>query len=893
MINNKHYLWLCVEDYIANKTSEKDYYSDFKSEKPHYSITMPPPNVTGSLHIGHALVTTLQDSLVRYKRMKGYDVKWQPGLDHAGIATQVLVEKKLKEEQSLTRHELGREKFLEKVYEWKEESGYNIINQIRKLGSSCDFSYLAFTMDDNSVKAVNHAFIELYKANLIYQDDRLVNWDCKLQTAISDLEVEQVEKKGFFYYLRYFIKGTNEYIVVGTTRPETLFGDVAVAVNKEDKRYSDLVGKTLITPISNREITIIVDEHADMEKGSGAVKITPGHDFNDFEVGKRHNLEIINILNKDGTLNEFCNEEYIGLNVTEARKKIIEDLQNKDLIEKIDDAIISVPIGDRSSSVIEPMLTKQWFVDAEKLSYEAIDVVKKGDIKFFPSNWSNLYFNWLENIKPWCISRQLWWGHRIPVWYSEEGKAFCAENEIEAYKQAEIHYGEKVELKQDEDVLDTWFSSALWPFSTLKWPSEEFKDLEKAYFPTDVLVTGFDIIFFWVARMVMMSLFFTKKVPFKHVYINALIRDEKGQKMSKSKGNVINPLEIIEKYGTDALRFTLVQYSAQGRDIKLSEKTIEGNRNFVTKIWNSFKFCLMSECKYSDNFIADDVNLPINKWILNKIHTLQENINSYYDQYLFNDISSSIYSFFWKDFCDNYLEFAKVYLYNSETSVEIKTEIQHTMGFAFDRILKIIHPVMPFISQFLYETLHNNEKINLSLSDYPNDHYSKILNDKDIANIDDLILFISKIRSIKADYNIPQSAMLNIYVKASEIPNYLKINSEIVSKLAKVSSILEVKQLEDSHIQDLIGQYSFSIPLEGLIDIDKEHDRLSKAKLKIEDNLSKLEKQLSNKNFLEKGVPSVIENFKKQKEDLTEKHVKLLESYNRINNLRSSNAGYN
>lgn len=863
MINSKEYPFKDLEKYILNKQSDTFFAADVKSKKPAFTLMMPPPNVTGYLHMGHALVTTLQDTLARYKRMQGFDVLWQAGVDHAGIATQMVVERQLTE-KNIKRTDLGREKFVAEVLKWKDTSTNRIKEQLKRMGSSCDFSYFAFTMDEHSLKGVKHAFIKLYQAGLIYQDYRLTNWDCKFQTAISDLEVENKEVKGKFYYLRYYLEDSKDYLVIGTTRPETLFGDTALAVNEADERYKHLIGKNVLVPIVNRKIKIIADSHADPEKGSGVVKITPAHDFNDFEVGKRHNLEFLNILNKDGTLNNATPKEYNGLTVQKARVKILKDLEELDLIEKIDDAIVSIPYGDRSGTVIEPLLTTQWFLNAKELAKQAIKVVKTGETQFIPENWENLYFEWMNNIQPWCISRQLWWGHRLPVYYTEDNTIFVAENLAEAQEQADKHYKKKnVKLRQDEDVLDTWFSSALWPFLTLGWPNENAK-LEK-YYPTDVLVTAFDIIFFWVARMVMFGTFFMKQVPFKKVYIHALVRDAKGQKMSKSKGNVIDPLDVMAKYGTDALRFTLIYYSGQGRDIALAEQTIEGYRNFVTKIWNSFKFSVNKGCYYNNSFNPKTVTLDANKWILNKLKQLSNEIPKAYDNYKFNEIAILNYNFIWKNYCDWYLELVKPIL-NDSNKQKYHSEIQETMGFVLDGMLKILHPLMPFITEYLFEVLHKKE--NLAYQEFPKYNFSLL---KEEMNL--VINFISKIRSLRADLNIPYSTKLEIFVEESE-PSYLTNNIDTILNLAKLHKI-NYQTILDSQIKDVVNGITIGISLEGILDVTKEVARLSKKResLLLENNLI-LEK-LENKTFIVKAPKDVVIKFEHRKLEIQENLQKI------------------
>ena len=629
---NKSYDPKEAEARLYNYWETEGYFKCGLTNNQPFSIVIPPPNVTGSLHMGHALNNTLQDIIVRYKRMLGEDVLWQTGTDHAGIATQMVVERKLDSENKPSRIELGRKKFIDEIWKWKEESGSIITNQLRRLGASCDWSRERFTMDEGLSLAVNKVFVDLYNEGLIYKDKRLVNWDPQLRTAISDLEVVQKEVDGCLWYINYPIKGSKESITIATTRPETMFGDTAIAVHPSDNRYADLIGKDVIIPIIGRSIKIITDEYADPEQGSGAVKITPAHDFNDFEVGKRNNLEMLSILDIDGKLNENVDKEWQGLDRFEARSKLLKMLSKEGYLEKEEKYNNSVPHGDRSDVVIEPYLTEQWYVDAKTLAKPALDSVKSGDMKFIPSNWSKTYYEWLENIQPWCISRQLWWGHRIPAWYTKDGNIIVAHNEKEAFSIAKKEFGKDIEIYQDEDVLDTWFSSALWPFSTLGWP-EETVEIEK-YYPTNLLVTGFDIIFFWVARMMMMGIHFMGKRPFSEVYIHALVRDEKGQKMSKSKGNIVDPLDLIDKYGADSLRFTLTAMAAQGRDVKLSESRVQGYRNFGTKIWNASRFCEMNDINNFNNFDNNSLEYPLNIWILNEFVRMQSQLEKNLTEYL-------------------------------------------------------------------------------------------------------------------------------------------------------------------------------------------------------------------------------------------------------------------
>src|SRR5437870_4915857 len=696
-----------------------------------FTIVIPPPNVTGSLHMGHALNNTLQDILCRFERMRGRDVLWQPGTDHAGIATQMVVERQLLELQEPGRRALGREKFLEKVWAWKAESGGTITTQLKRLGASCDWSRERFTMDEGLSRAVLKVFVELYRAGLICKDKRLVNWDPKLLTAISDLEVQQVEVKGHLWHFKYPLEGlADTFITVATTRPETMLGDTAVAVHPDDPRYKRLVGKNAVLPLVGRRIPIIVDEYSDPEKGTGAVKITPAHDFNDFEVGRRHELPLVNILDAEAHLNLAGNEAFLrdvprsaeldatltyhGLDRFAARKEIVRRLEASDQLAKTEAHAHTVPHGDRSAVVIEPFLTDQWYVDAKTLAAPAIAAVRSGRTVFVPRNWETTYFNWMENIQPWCISRQLWWGHQVPAWYGPDGKVFVAESEAEALSEATAYYvangtlsneaaadmrrqGGKL-LTRDEDVLDTWFSSALWPFSTLGWPDETAG--LKRYYPTDVLVTGFDIIFFWVARMMMMGLQFMGNVPFPTVYIHALVRDEKGAKMSKSKGNVIDPLHLIDDYGADALRFTLAAMAAQGRDIKLAPQRVEGYRNFATKLWNACRFAEMNACVLPSAFDPTKAKETLNRWIAHETARATREVTEAIEANRFNDAAGLIYRFVWNVYCDWYLELSKPVLIGEQG--DAKSETRAMVAWARDEILKLLHPFIPFITEELW-----------------------------------------------------------------------------------------------------------------------------------------------------------------------------------------------
>ena len=837
--------------------------SNNQSPKEPYVIMMPPPNVTGSLHIGHALTFTIQDILIRFHRMQGLDVLWQPGTDHAGIATQMVVERELAK-SNLTRHGLGREKFVEKVWEWKEKSGGEITNQLRALGASPDWEKERFTMDEGLSKAVISVFVKLYKEGLIYRDKRLVNWDPKLLTAISDLEVEQKEVEGKFWYFKYPIENSDEFLTIATTRPETMLGDTAVAVNPDDERYIHLKGKYVILPIINRRIPIIFDNYSDPEKGSGAVKITPAHDFNDFEVGKRHGLDMINIFDANASINENGGEDFKGLDRFEARKKVLEILKAQNLYIKEEKIVHTVPHGDRSNVVVEPWLMDQWYVDAYKLAQPAIKAVKDKKTKFVPANWDKTYFEWMNNIQPWCVSRQLWWGHRIPAWFGPDDKIFVEHNQLDAEKAAELHYGKKVKLIQDEDVLDTWFSSALWPFSTLGWP-DNTKDLKK-YYPTNVLVTGFDIIFFWVARMMMMGMhFMDDEVPFKEVYIHALVRDDKGQKMSKSKGNVLDPLDLSVKYGADSLRFTLTAMAAQGRDIKLSEERIAGYRNFSTKIWNGCKFLEFNKCISELDTDLNFINLQINKWIIENYNQLNSKVKKSIVEYKFNDAADALYQFIWRDYCDWYIEFIKPILNNAE-DIESQKETKSVSIKIMKNVLLMLHPIMPYVTEEIFEKLFKSNKLAIS-SSWP----SLIETETSLKNgIGLTIDIVSAIRSIRVEKNIPNKSRPTILLKNvnQEKKIIIEENYNLILNLAKLNQIKFLsKQHEENEksIVTTVDEIILMIPTDGLIDIEAEKNRLSKELENITNEIEIIDKRLNNPSFIEKAPPKVIEDVKTKK----------------------------
>ena len=851
-----------------------------------YSIVIPPPNVTGSLHMGHALNNTLQDILARFERLRGRDVLWQPGTDHAGIATQMVVERQLAEDGK-TRHDLGRDAFMDRVWEWKAESGGTIIGQLRRLGASCDWQRERFTMDEGLSAAVRRVFVTLRKEGLIYRDKRLVNWDPKLHTAISDLEVEQRELNGNLWYFKYPVEGDNgSFITVATTRPETMLGDTAVAVHPEDDRYADLVGKNLVLPIVGRPIPIVADEYSDPEKGSGAVKITPAHDFNDFEVGKRHELPMISIFDIDAKLNEEVPEHLRGLTREDARKRVVEEMDSLGLLEKIEDNPMTVPYGDRSGVVIEPRLTDQWFVDAETLAKPAIEAVEKGDIRFVPKHWENTYFEWMRNIQPWCVSRQIWWGHQIPAWYGPDGEIFVEMTEEEAQAVADEHYGKPVELERDPDVLDTWFSSALWPFSTLGWP-EETPELAHHY-PTSVLVTGFDIIFFWVARMIMMGLHFRDGVvPFRDVYIHALVRDEDGQKMSKSKGNVMDPLELIDQYGADALRFTLTALAAQGRDIKLSAGRIEGYRNFVTKIWNAARFTQMNGCNPVADFDPAACRLTVNKWIVGETARAGGDISQALEGYRFNDAAQVAYQFAWHQFCDWYLEFTKPILQNGDERSQ--AEVRATTSWVLDQLLKFLHPIMPFVTEELWEQLAPEGARDGLLIDSSWPDLGDFLRSPEAEEeMAWLIRMIGAIRTVRSEMNVPPKAELAVTVAGTSDATQarLKMHDTLLRRLARLVSVELVEEVPSSGtVQVVVDEATAALAVGDVIDISKETSRLEKEISKVEGEIGKIEKKLENMNFIAKAPPEVVEEQRERAAEYRQSHDKLSEALKRLSTL--------
>lgn len=831
-----------------------------------YTIMMPPPNVTGSLHMGHAFGYTLQDILVRFHRLQGRDVLWQPGTDHAGIATQMVVERQL-DQENLSRRTLGREKFLERVWQWKTESGTTITSQLRRLGASPDWGRERFTMDEGLSRAVRKVFVQLHREGLIYRDKRLINWDPKLQTAISDLEVETIENPGSVYYYRYPVEGQEgTFITIATTRPETTFGDVAIAVHPEDERYRHLIGKYVRHPLTDALLSIVGDVHADPEKFTGAVKITPAHDFNDFELGRRHSLPVLNILNAQACLNENTPLAYQGLDRFVARKKVIVDLEAKGLFDREEIILIPTPHSERSGTIVEPWLMDQWYVDAARLAKPALAAVEEGRTQFVPKFWENTYFEWLRNIQPWCISRQLWWGHRIPAWYGPDRKIFVGIDEAEAQQEATLFYGHAVDLIQDEDVLDTWFSSALWPFSTLGWP-EQSPELAR-YYSTDVLITGHDIIFFWVARMMMMGLHFTKEVPFKTVYINALVRDDKGQKMSKSKGNVIDPLSLLDEYGADALRFTLAALASPGRDVKFSKTQVEGYRNFGTKLWNAARFAEMNGCEFEVGFDPLKVEYAdiYTEWILGHLTILNRNLLKAMEDYKFNEAAHLLYHFIWDTFCDRYVEYCKLKFTREDLSLEERKYVQAMMAYVLDYLLRLLHSFMPYMTEALWAHLHPQGGLLMGAS-WPKD--LNVSHGEDSGGIDWADHLIKEVRSLRAEMNVPGGAIMRagLFAPSEFCPSLQRklLGTETqILKLARLSQLPLFEGLPSPDdvkgaVQICIGAATLLLYLEGTSNLQVEKDRLRKDLAKAQAEILTVEKKLSNQEFVARAPQDIID----------------------------------
>jgi valyl-tRNA synthetase len=831
-----------------------------------FCMVIPPPNITGRLHIGHALNNTLQDALARFERMRGKDVLWQTGTDHAGIATQLVVERQLAERQ-LSRIQMGREKFLEAVWKWKDESGGAIVQQLRRLGASCDWSRERFTMDEGLSRAVLKVFVELYRQGVIYKDKRLVNWDPRLQTAVSDLEVENIEVKGHLWHLKYPIDGQmGQFITVATTRPETMLGDTAVAVHPDDPRYKALIGKQVRLPLANRLIPIIADEHSDPEKGTGAVKITPGHDFNDFEVGKRHGLPLINILNKDGSLNDNVPEAYRGLDRDEARKVVLADLEAVELIDRVEPITHSVPHDEKTKTVVlEPYMTEQWYLDVKPLAERAIKAVEDGRTKFVPESWTGVYFNWMRNIHPWCISRQLWWGHQLPVWYDDANNIYVAESEAEAAEQARAKHGKPVAISRDPDVLDTWFSSALWSFSTLGWP-DKTPELARFY-PTSVLSTAFDIIFFWVARMMMMGLHFMDDVPFRTVLIHTRVLDEKGTKMSKTKGNVVDPLDLIDAYGADALRFTLALAAGQVRDMRIGPSRVEVNRNFATKLWNAARFCEMNGCVTRADFDPTKVAQTVNKWIVAEAAEAVKGVGENLEALRFNESAGSAYRFVWDVFCDWYLELIKPVLNGTDEAA--KAEVRATAAWTRDQILKLLHPFMPFITEELWaRTAEGNTVRSTLLIEAPwPDCASWPANEAARAEMRWVVSLVSSVRSVRSEMNVPAAAKIALVLKDANAQSRERLgrHRDAIMTLARLSGTDTADAVPPGSAQFVLDEAIAALPLGDVIDFVKERTRLEKELKKTADDIARVDSKLGNADFVARAPDDVIEEQKERR----------------------------
>jgi valyl-tRNA synthetase len=875
-----------IEARLYKQWEEGGYFKPGRKPKAEpYTIVIPPPNVTGSLHMGHALNNTIQDILCRFERMRGRDVLWQPGTDHAGIATQMVVERLLKTENKTDRKTMGREAFLKRVWEWKEESGGTIINQLKRLGATCDWSRERFTMDEGLSAAVRKVFVQLYKDGLIYKDQRLVNWDPVFETAISDLEVETKEVKGAMWSFAYPladgpVDGITE-IVISTTRPETMLGDGAVAVHPSDVRYKNLIGKLVRLPIAERLIPIIADEYPDPEFGTGAVKITGAHDENDFHVAKRNKIPLIVLMDKKArmisTLENNVPKHYDGLDRYKARELVLKEIEELGFYRGKEDKIIAQPFGDRSGVVIEPMLTEQWYVNAAELAKQAIIAVETGETKFVPANWDKTYFEWMRNIQPWCISRQLWWGHQIPAWYGPDGKHFVAETEQGARSQATAHYGKAVEITRDEDVLDTWFSSALWPFSTLGWP-DETPELKRHY-KTDVLVTGFDIIFFWVARMMMMGTHFMKEVPFHTVYIHALVRDEKGQKMSKSKGNVMDPLEIVDEFGADALRFTLAAMAAQGRDIKLSKHRVEGYRNFATKLWNATRFAEMNGVAPDENYDPLAARVQVNRWITGETARTRDIVTKAIEDYKFNEAATALYQFAWNVFCDWYVELVKPILTGDDETA--KAETRATSAWVLDQIFMLLHPFMPFITEELWQQTAKREDMLIAAS-WPS--YKGLGDAAADAEMNWVIRLISEVRSVRAEMNVNAGAKIPCVLVGAGQETRRRANAweAEIMRLARLSSLTFEDEVPKSSAQMVLDESTIALPLEGVIDFAAEKARLNKELEKIAKDMGGIDGRLNNPAFVAKAPPEVLEESREMKAELEARKAKVLEALGRL-----------
>lgn len=855
-----------VEDKLYSKWVENGYFhAQIDKNKKPFTIVIPPPNVTGQLHMGHALDETLQDILIRFKRMQGYSALWVPGTDHAGIATQIKVEEMLRKNEGLTRHDLGREKFLERVWDWKKQYGSRIINQLKKLGSSCDWERERFTMDEGCSKAVKEVFVNLYNKGLIYQGSRIINWCPHCITALSDAEVEHAEQQGHFWHIKYRVKGTDDYVIIATTRPETMFGDTAVAVNPDDERYKSIVGKTLILPLVGREIPVIADEYVDKEFGTGCVKITPAHDPNDFEVGLRHNLEQIKVMNDDATMNSYCGK-YEGMDRYECRRAMLRDLENEGLLVKTEEHVHNVGQCYRCGTTVEPIISKQWFVKMAPLAKPAIDAVKEKKTEFIPEHFEKIYFHWLENIRDWCISRQLWWGHRIPAFYCDD----CGEITV-TKEEGEVMCPKCGKpMRQDPDTLDTWFSSALWPFSTLGWP-EKTPELEYFY-PTSVLVTGYDIIPFWVMRMMFSGLEHTGTVPFYKVFIHGLVRDSQGRKMSKSLGNGVDPLEVIEKYGADALRFTLATGNSPGNDMRYSDKRVEASRNFANKLWNAARFVMM-------NLNIDKIELPENplpedKWVLSKYNKLVAEVTENLENFDIGVAVSKLYDFIWDVYCDWYIELVKPRLYDEECLS--RTDAEKTLSYVLCGVLKLLHPFMPFVTEEIFCALPTGEE-SIVISKWPEFDKSLVF-EQDEEDIETICDTIRGIRNTRAEMNIPPSKKSRLTIVTHNAALFEK-GISFFKKLAYATEvrITDKKDIEGA-ISVIVHGAELLMPQGELIDREKETTRLLKEKANLESEIKRSEGKLSNEGFLKKAPEKLIEEEKAKYEKYKEMLQKVISS---------------
>ena len=856
--------------------SQNLFRGDEYSPRPPFSIVIPPPNVTGSLHMGHALNNTLQDILARYKRMDGFNLLWLPGTDHAGIATQNVVEKQLAEEGT-HRHALGREAFIERVWKWKREFGGQIIRQLKRLGCSCDWSRERFTMDEGLSRAVKEVFVRLYRDGLIYRGDYIINWCPRCQTALSDLEVEHEPEQGHLYYIKYPSEDSREYLVVATTRPETMLGDTAVAVHPEDKRYMKFIGQKVILPLMNRKIPVIADSYVSQDFGTGALKITPAHDPNDFEIGGRHGLEIVQVIDETGKMNQRAGR-YAGQQRFQCRQEVIKDLKEANLLKKVEPFLHNVGHCYRCKTIIEPLVSKQWFVRTEPLARPAVEAVQQGRTRIIPPVWESTYFEWMNNIRDWCISRQIWWGHRIPAWYCRD----CGEVTVSIEPVSACTACRSSRVEQDPDVLDTWFSSALWPFSTMGWP-EKTKDLE-AFYPTSVLVTGFDILFFWVARMMMMGLKFMGDVPFRDVYIHALVRDAEGQKMSKSRGNVIDPLLVIEKFGTDAFRFTLAAFAAQGRDVRLSEERLAGYRNFANKIWNASRFTLSNLQGYDPHRPAGKVEPTLaDRWILSRANQAIFQVRQGLDSYKFNEAASAVYQFLWHEFCDWYIELIKPVLYQDEDPAQ-KWVAQNTLARVLDTSLRLLHPFMPFITEEIWQVLPGNQG-SIMVAEFPRVQEGELQPEAE-ADMGLIMGVIGAIRNLRSELNVPPSKQVEA-VLHSQNPEALKTveqNRIYVASLARAEKMIfqtggqKPKASATAVAEDL----EIYLPLKGLINLDDEEKRIQKEIAKIAGELSRINLKLQNEEFLRKARVEAVDKEKEKAKTLAEKQAKFKEGLERV-----------